>query len=117
MSGFVAAIAEEFGPSGITANVISPGVLSTPRNVAAAPDDGSWDPVAASVLRRRIEPAEVAEWVALLLDARGAPVNGQTLRVDGGMIARRPVTSPPGAEGVRGPDDRGRSAPTSETST
>ena len=74
-------MALEWGPSAIRVNVVSLGSVRTPRtgqddNAAAA---------AAIPLRRRGDPAEVADVAMFLLSDLAAYVTGQTVSVDGGI--------------------------------
>lgn len=72
--------AHEFGPAGITVNVVSPGPIQTGWISA-----GMLPGIAASTPLGRVgEPADVADVVALLVSERARWLTGQTLHVGGG---------------------------------
>jgi 3-oxoacyl-[acyl-carrier protein] reductase len=79
----VLAAARELGHLGITANVVNPG-----------PIDTGWmtDEVRAAAIARQPSgrlgtPSDTAELVSFLLSERGAWINGQLLKSDGGFSA------------------------------
>jgi 3-oxoacyl-[acyl-carrier protein] reductase len=81
--GLAKALAVEFGPKGITANIVSPGPIqgerddpATARRIAAT--------VAAVPVGRMGTPDEVAAAVSLLASDAGAFINGQMIQVNGG---------------------------------
>jgi len=74
-------LALEMRPHGVRVNAISPGPTTTARFLATrTTDPAMMDGVS---LERYAKPAEIAEAVAFL--AQAGFVNGQVLRVDGGM--------------------------------
>lgn len=81
-------IAVQWGPRGIRANALAPGVIATEF---ATPITG--DPQLARIrrdktpLRRFGSPAEIAGTVVWLASPAGAFVSGQTIIVDGGTLA------------------------------
>jgi 3-oxoacyl-[acyl-carrier protein] reductase len=81
--GLTKALAKEFGPHGITANIVSPGpIVGEAQNPAAA---AHIKPMAARVPVGRVgTPNEVAAVVGLLASDAGAFINGQMLQVNGG---------------------------------
>jgi 3-oxoacyl-[acyl-carrier protein] reductase len=81
--GLTKALAKEFGPKGITTNIVSPGPImgdEQDRSQAA-----HIAPMRARVpLGRLGTPDEVAAAVALLASDAGAFINGQMIQVNGG---------------------------------
>jgi len=82
--GLTRSIAREYGPRGITANVVTPGPIDTDM-LATMPDDkrallGAQVPVG-----RIGEPAEVAAAVTFLASESAAFITGAVVPVDGGI--------------------------------
>ena len=81
--GLAKALAKEFGPRGVTANIVSPGPIATERA-----DRAMTEHIKAQVGRipvgRLGTPEEVAAVVSLLASERGAFINGQLIQVNGG---------------------------------
>jgi NAD(P)-dependent dehydrogenase (short-subunit alcohol dehydrogenase family) len=77
----------ELGGHGITANAVGPGPIRTALFDQANPPDSPRTRaiIEAIPVRRMGTPADVANAVAFLLDARSGFVTGQTLYVCGGM--------------------------------
>jgi len=81
--GLTKALAMEFGPQGITANIISPGPIAGERDDPAAA--AHIAEMAARVPVGRLGTSdEVAAACALLASEKGAFINGQMIQVNGG---------------------------------
>ena len=82
-------LAVEWAADGIRVNAVAPGIVDT-RMIRENIERGLVDPES---LRRGIplgrfaEPAEIAEAAAFLLSDRASYITGQTLAVDGGVLA------------------------------
>jgi len=82
--GLTRSIAREYGPRGVTANVVAPGPIDTDM-LAVLPDDRR-EAMAATVPVGRIgKPEEVAAVVTFLASDAAAYVNGAVVPVDGGI--------------------------------
>jgi 3-oxoacyl-[acyl-carrier protein] reductase len=86
--GLMKAIAMEFGNSGVTSNVVTPGIMDTTRDLKNYPH---W-PMPQSELDRRLaiarlgKPEEVADMCAFLATDSASYVTGQTIHVSGGYF-------------------------------
>jgi 3-oxoacyl-[acyl-carrier protein] reductase len=89
--GLIRSIAVDFGPRGIRANVVVPGVTDTPglhqwySAEGHDPATGIAKAAAISPLGRIGQAREVAEAVAFLCSDRASFMTGEVLTVDGGM--------------------------------
>jgi 3-oxoacyl-[acyl-carrier protein] reductase len=80
--GLAKSIANEFGPYGVTANIVSPGPIRNDGQEHADPsEEGARQRVP---LGRMGLPSEVAAVVGLLCSEEGAFISGQMLAVNGG---------------------------------
>lgn len=83
--GLTKALAKEVGPSGITVNAVSPGVIETEMNSAFTPED-----MAAladeTPLCRIGRPEEVAAAAVFLAGEEASFITGQVLGVNGGIV-------------------------------
>lgn len=81
-------IAVQWGPRGIRANALSPGVITTEfaRPITADPDAARVR-LAKTPLGRFGTPVEVAAAVVWLASPGGAFVSGQNIAIDGGTLA------------------------------
>jgi 3-oxoacyl-[acyl-carrier protein] reductase len=81
--GLAKALAKEFGPRGVTANIVSPGPIASEHA-----DRAMTEHIKAQVGRipagRLGTPEEVAAIVAFLASPQGAFINGQLIQVNGG---------------------------------
>ena len=89
--------AAEFGPAGVRANAIAPGVVDTPLTQQIK-DNPSWYEAyaAKSALRRWSQPDELAGAVVYLASDASRFVTGSVLYVDGGWTAVDGRFDPPG---------------------
>ncbi|MGH8899228.1 MAG: SDR family oxidoreductase [Egibacteraceae bacterium] len=95
--GLTRVLAAELGPHGITVNLICPGVVAGARwdRVATTLAAEQGSDVAAvtaayadkALLKRIVEPDEVADAVRFLLSPEAAAITGQDLNVCAGLIA------------------------------
>jgi NAD(P)-dependent dehydrogenase (short-subunit alcohol dehydrogenase family) len=91
--GLTKSIAIDYAADNIRCNCICPGDMETP--MIEQYFDGTSDPVAArqEMLdaypgKRMAQPEEVADGIVYLLGNRSSFVNGTSLVVDGGLIAK-----------------------------
>jgi NAD(P)-dependent dehydrogenase (short-subunit alcohol dehydrogenase family) len=77
-------LAFELRPHGVRVNAVSPGPTKTARFVATRKVDPAMMDAGNSLIRYA-EPAEIADVVAFFAGDGSRFVNGQVLRVDGGM--------------------------------
>ena len=81
--GLTKALALEFGPEGVTSNIISPGPIAGVRDTPE--EDAHIQYTAERVPVGRVgSPEEVAAVISMLAGDSGAYVNGQILQVNGG---------------------------------
>jgi 3-oxoacyl-[acyl-carrier protein] reductase len=83
--GLSKGLAREFGPRGITSNVVQPGPIDTAMNPADGPYAEAQ--IADLALDRFGAPAEVAAAIAYLAGPHGAYITGTELTIDGGHTA------------------------------
>lgn len=82
--GFTKALAKEAGPSGITVNCVSPGLIDTAMNRAV--DAASLHAMIDTIpIGRMGTPEEVAEAVYFFASDAAGYITGQVLGVDGGI--------------------------------
>ncbi|MBI4364517.1 MAG: SDR family oxidoreductase [Candidatus Latescibacteria bacterium] len=82
--GLARSLALELGPSGVTVNVVAPGMVRTDMT-ADLPGEALERARAESPLRRIAEPEDVARAVCFLCGPEARHVTGAVLRVDGGQ--------------------------------
>jgi 3-oxoacyl-[acyl-carrier protein] reductase len=83
--GLTKSLALEFGPAGITTNIISPGTIvgESADTHSAAGQLGEL--LTKSPVGRLGTPADIASMVAMLVEQDGGFVNGQLLQINGGV--------------------------------
>jgi NAD(P)-dependent dehydrogenase (short-subunit alcohol dehydrogenase family) len=80
-------LAVEWGPSGVRANALAPGLIRTPLATGLLANEAFMARrLAMTPLRRVGEPHEIAGVAVMLASAAGAFITGQTLVVDGGTL-------------------------------
>ncbi|MFI5935839.1 SDR family NAD(P)-dependent oxidoreductase [Actinoplanes sp. NPDC051494] len=90
LHGWVFDLATQFGPDGITANVIAPGFVTDSEFFdGRMTEEGFRSRVNASLLNRAGEPSDIAEAVRWLAGPGGAFVTGQIINVNGGTVLGR----------------------------
>jgi 3-oxoacyl-[acyl-carrier protein] reductase len=77
-------LAKELGRSGVTVNVVAPGMVKTPMT-ASLPDRFVEAAIEESAVGRIAEPADCAAAVAWLCSEQARHVTGQVVKVDGGQ--------------------------------
>jgi NAD(P)-dependent dehydrogenase (short-subunit alcohol dehydrogenase family) len=82
-------VARRFGPDGIRANVIAPGVISHSRFEAViSPEMATAFKQMTAIKTRLGSPADIAAMGALLMSDEGSYITGQVISVDGGNLMR-----------------------------
>lgn len=85
--GMTKALAKEFGPLGVTCNIISPGTID--GEVKDPDDHRDFAALEKTIPVRKLgTPDDIAAMVDLLASDRGGFINGQMLQVNGGVVAQ-----------------------------
>ncbi|MFI2713783.1 3-oxoacyl-ACP reductase FabG [Micromonospora sp. NPDC018662] len=84
MVGLARSLAREFGPRGITANVIAPGYVETDMSAAMTPERRR-EVLAGIPLARIASPTEVAGVATFLASDAAGYITGGVIPVDGGL--------------------------------
>ena len=84
-------VATQYGKRGVRCNAIAPGVIETPALIANVPESQISRYRAATLTPRLGRPEDIAAAVVFLASDEGAFITGQTLCVDGGLLAHHPV--------------------------
>jgi enoyl-[acyl-carrier protein] reductase III len=77
-------IAVEYGPAGITANVVAPGVVDTNALAHFPMREEMLRQARSNPAGRLVTPDDVARAVSFLVSPAAAMINGQVLAIDGG---------------------------------
>jgi NAD(P)-dependent dehydrogenase (short-subunit alcohol dehydrogenase family) len=87
--GMTKTAAAEYGKYNVRVNAVCPTVIDTPmgRSLLDLNDQIKHTIMAAIPMRRFGQPKEVADVIAWLCDDSSSFVNGQEIRIDGGMKA------------------------------
>ena len=83
---FTRALAKELGPSGIRANCVCPGMISTTFHDTFTKDEVRKNVAAATPLRREGESSEVADLVAYLASPAASFMTGTSVDINGGTL-------------------------------
>ena len=91
--GLSRSIAMDFAAEGVRSNVVAPGAVKTPMldwAVSLADDPGEvWSTLnGMHPLGRVADPEEIAEVALFLLSRKASFVNGEVVRVDGGLLTQ-----------------------------
>jgi len=91
--GLVTGMAMDEAENGVRVNGVAPGSVDTPMlrwAIGLDPDPASLDAVIDGMhpLGRRGKPEEIASVIAFLLSDQASFMTGETVRVDGGVLAR-----------------------------
>jgi 3-oxoacyl-[acyl-carrier protein] reductase len=85
LAALTRSIAVEYGPKGIRANIVSPGMTETER-LAQFSEKARILARTQAPLRRLAKPEDIAEAVAFLLSPAAKYISGENLRVAGGSV-------------------------------
>lgn len=83
--GLTRAVADEFGPYGVRANVVVPSRMDTTRSAPADPAKVEAE-IQATPLRRKGSTADVASTCAFLASDEASFITGQAIHVNGGFF-------------------------------
>ncbi|WP_306215612.1 SDR family NAD(P)-dependent oxidoreductase [Actinoplanes sp. RD1] len=90
LHGLMFDLAAQFGPDGITANVIAPGYVTDSEFFdGRMTEEGHRRRVDANLIKRPGEPSDIAEAVRWLAGPGGTYVTGQIINVNGGSVLGR----------------------------
>src|SRR5262249_61431723 len=86
-------VATQYGKRGIRCNSIAPGVIATPALAANVPAEMISVYERSHLTPRLGRPEDIAAAVVFLASDDAAFITGQTLCVDGGLLAHHPTYS------------------------
>jgi 3-oxoacyl-[acyl-carrier protein] reductase len=89
IEALTAQLSGELGPKGVRVNAVAPGLIRTEGTAASYSNDAPTQRAQSVPLRRIGEPNDIANVVSFLVSAQSSYVSGQTIGVDGGVIASR----------------------------
>jgi NAD(P)-dependent dehydrogenase (short-subunit alcohol dehydrogenase family) len=94
--GFTKAVAQEFGPGGVTANAILPGLIATPL-VRSMPAHLREHYISRTPVARLGEPEDIGALAAFLASPAAGFITGTAIPCDGGIssAAREGLDTPP----------------------
>ncbi|KAG6041410.1 hypothetical protein E4U41_004508 [Claviceps citrina] len=99
VDSLMASVALEYGPRGVTSNVISPGAVADTEGTARLIGDGGLTHHARSIPTGRLGTVrDVADATVYLFSSAGSHVNGHVLVVDGGAWRRQGAASMGGTD-------------------
>lgn len=105
VDSIAASVALEYGPRGVTSNVIAPGLIEESEGLARLLDSEAAVDVNASIPSGRMGTVrDVANATVFLLSDAGAYVNGQVIAVDGGGWRRQAALAIGTGPAMRYPD-------------
>ena len=84
-------VATQYGKRGIRCNSIAPGVIATPALEANVPSEQLEIYLRSHLTPRLGRPEDIAAAVVYLVSDDAAYVTGQTISVDGGLLAHHPA--------------------------
>lgn len=83
--GLTKSLAKEFGPKGVTVNILSPGTIVDEGTDVAA-DEKLRQLLATNPAGRLGTPADIAATIDFLVSDRAGFINGQLLQINGGVV-------------------------------
>ena len=84
-------VAVSFGPGGVRANTVSPGLVRTPRMEHVWDGTDKFEEVLEKIALKRLqEPEDIANAAAFLATPAAESITGQNIIVDGGITVRDP---------------------------
>ena len=95
LMSLVRTLAIELAADAIRVNSVAPGAVRTPRVVAATSEERLAESARSIPLGRQAEPEEIATAVTFLASDQASYITGQTLIVDGGAMAKFPLSVQP----------------------